>query len=122
MSQKSIYLVVFNIVAYDELRVQYWLKKIRTFGGFESQIVFIGTHLEDRNCTREVRQDINSRIDKFKRKFNVKEVCFVSCTRETGFTKLNDVLMDIAKDHPYVRYRVPEYYLVRALLSLLSVT
>ncbi|KAM9957201.1 hypothetical protein ACTFIW_008941 [Dictyostelium discoideum] len=109
-SERSVYIVVFNLNNDDFSAIEYWLHCIMSTSP-NSPIVLVGTHIdafENLNVVNAVLESVASRFQK--RFTNIQAIISVSCTTGYDVDKLRQLIEDIIKTQPYLKEKVPSSF------------
>ena len=110
ITQRSIYLICFNLLDRNMPKVEYWLNSIHTRAR-GSPMILVGTHCDDKDCTTEYVQAYIDQLiktlkpERFKSSLgiqSVKGIYTVSSKRRIGIKELMDGITDVAIKNQYV--------------------
>eukprot|EP01104_Vermistella_antarctica_P020132 TRINITY_DN840_c0_g1_i1.p1 TRINITY_DN840_c0_g1~~TRINITY_DN840_c0_g1_i1.p1 ORF type:complete len:1486 (-),score=419.48 TRINITY_DN840_c0_g1_i1:95-4552(-) len=114
MSDSGVYIVVFNLVEDDYSKVEYWIKSVQTRVD-EPHILVVGTHMDDKRCTREYVDDVMHGLkERFTRRngfARILDFIAVSCKNLKGIDQLTKVLITIAHTKKLIGQEFPRSYL-----------
>eukprot|EP00026_Physarum_polycephalum_P000314 Phypoly_transcript_00314.p1 GENE.Phypoly_transcript_00314~~Phypoly_transcript_00314.p1 ORF type:complete len:1738 (-),score=158.13 Phypoly_transcript_00314:23-5236(-) len=115
LSQRSLYLVIFDMRHPDEelSRLEYWMQSIRSRTS-NSPVVLVGTHSASPVCTRQyidkVMDDVEQRISRVKCADLIKTFAVVDSLQGNGIETLRAKLVSLALEQPYMGEEVPDNY------------
>eukprot|EP01133_Synstelium_polycarpum_P001517 gene1517-1772_t len=112
LSERSIYIVVWNLLlAEEDSRVEFWLQSITTRTK-DAPIIIVGTHLDDSNKAEAKR--IKKRMrDKYCTRFpSILAVKTVSCTNGKGVASLRETLENLVASQPNMGESLPRSYML----------
>ncbi|EFA77446.1 leucine-rich repeat-containing protein [Heterostelium album PN500] len=112
LSERSVYLVAWNIILEEEAsRVEFWLQSITTRTK-DAPIIIVGTHLDDSNKT-SAKAIKKKMIDKYCTRFpTIKAIKLVSCTTGKGISSLRETLEQIVISQPNMGESLPRSYML----------
>ena len=103
LTKRAIYLIVFNLLDRNLMRVEYWLNSIHSRAR-GSPIILVGTHCDHKDCTEEYINDYSNHLvktlkpERFKSNLGVKSVrgiYFISSKKKIGIKDLMEGMKDI---------------------------
>jgi Leucine-rich repeat (LRR) protein len=113
LTQRSIYLVVFNLMDVRASRVDYWLKVVKARAN-GAPCVVVGTHRDDKRCDKKYWTSVLQRLRaKYQARFPfIKDYVAVSCKTEKGIKELKNLLITLALSSPIMNQSVPLSYVL----------
>jgi hypothetical protein len=111
LSERAIYLLVFNLVNQEVSKIEYWLHSLATRVK-NCPIVLVGTHLDDERCTKEyVTQVFEKLHNKYAKMFpNIVDYTAVSTSALANFKgvkELQSKIVTVATRYKFIGQRVP---------------
>ncbi|KAF2072479.1 hypothetical protein CYY_006211 [Polysphondylium violaceum] len=119
-SERSIYIVVWDLNNDNFSNIEYWLHSIVSVSP-NSPIVLVGTHIDNFENMNVVNAVLESVASRFQKRFsNIQAIISVSCTTGYDVDKLKTLVEDIIKSQPYLKEKVPSSFftLEEALLEV----
>jgi len=111
ITNRSIYLIIFNLLDERTARVEYWLKTLRVRTDGRCPVVVVGTHMDDRKCdSKYVEAIFKSMKRRYSNRFPfVREYVAVSSKTGKGLSKLTETLVSLARSNASFQ-QIPESY------------
>eukprot|EP01114_Cavostelium_apophysatum_P023321 TRINITY_DN8743_c0_g1_i4.p1 TRINITY_DN8743_c0_g1~~TRINITY_DN8743_c0_g1_i4.p1 ORF type:complete len:2119 (-),score=526.12 TRINITY_DN8743_c0_g1_i4:35-6391(-) len=112
INTRAIYLVIFSLKdSPEELsKIDYWLQSINQRAGGEVPIVLIGTHADEVR-EGEIEQIHSYITEKYLLKSSsIKHFLTVSCKTRKGMSTLQDILVQLVDDLPYLETLYPRSF------------
>jgi Leucine-rich repeat (LRR) protein/serine/threonine protein kinase/GTPase SAR1 family protein len=99
ITNRSTYLIIFNLLDQRTSRIEYWLKTLKARTDGKCPVVIVGTHRDDKRCDGKY---VDSMFASMRRKYStrfpfVREYVAVSSKTGRGLDKLTEVLVDLAR-------------------------
>ena len=119
LTKRSLYLLVWDILAEDEYgRIDYWLKTIQSFAD-ESPIILIVN-----KCDKDIGRYKNIDADDYKKRFpQIQEIFYISCKDNLGISSLKKCIENTAINLPLMKTLwLNSWLTVRNRLEILSET
>eukprot|EP01113_Clastostelium_recurvatum_P022441 TRINITY_DN2678_c0_g1_i3.p1 TRINITY_DN2678_c0_g1~~TRINITY_DN2678_c0_g1_i3.p1 ORF type:complete len:2207 (+),score=796.21 TRINITY_DN2678_c0_g1_i3:224-6844(+) len=113
LSQRSLYIIVFNMMLGDETsRLEYWLQSIKV-AAKTAPVVIVGTHADHPRCTPEYIENLAGVLQqKFTWRFkNIRGFFPVSCKTRKGFDLLRNNIVQAARTQPGALNKFPRSHL-----------
>ena len=121
ITNRTIYLIIFNLLDERSSRVEYWLKTLRVRTDGKSPVVIVGTHADDKRCdSKYVETLFTSMRKKYLNRFPfLREFVAISSKSGKGLGKLTEILVTLARSQASFKH-IPDSYskLEKALLQI----
>jgi Leucine-rich repeat (LRR) protein/serine/threonine protein kinase len=111
ITNRSVYLIIFNLLDERSSKVEYWLKTLRVRADGRCPVVIVGTHVDDRKCdAKYVEATFKSMRRKYSHRFPfVREYVAVSSKTGKGLGKLTETLVSLARSNTSF-HNIPDAY------------
>lgn len=121
ITNRSMYLIIFNLLDERTSRVEYWLKTLRVRTDGKCSVVVVGTHADDKKCdAKHIETVFNSMKKKYSSRFPmVREYVAISSKTGKNLAKLTETLVALARSNASFRM-IPDSYtkLEKTILQL----
>lgn len=111
ITNRSMYLIIFNLLDERTSRVEYWLKTLRVRTDGRCHVVLVGTHADDKKCdAKHIESVFTSMKKKYSTRFPfVREYVAISSKTGKNLPKLTEILVALARSSHSFRV-VPQSY------------
>lgn len=111
ITNRSMYLIIFNLLDERTSRVEYWLKTLRVRTDGKCSVIVVGTHADDKKCdAKHIETVFNSMKKKYSSRFPmVREYVAISSKTGKNLTKLTETIVSLARSNASFRM-IPDSY------------
>ena len=121
ITNRSMYLIIFNLMDERTSRVEYWLKTLRVRTDGKSPVIVVGTHADDKRCdAKHIETIFKSMQKKYSTRFPfVRDYVAISSKTGKNLPKLTESIVALARSNASFR-SIPDSYskLEKTILQL----